>query len=263
MCHLKEIHLKNDVSELEYPFSIPVVRTLEKLELQSAVTFFVGENGSGKSTLLEALAAAAELPAVGSADIESDDSMIPARRLASNLTLSWKKRVRKGFFMRAEDFFGFVKKVSGLKNELEEYGRDFDKKYKGWGLKLAKGAVSTGALTAKYGENPDARSHGESFLQLFESRLKPDGLYLLDEPEAPLSPQRQLSLMVMIHDSLSKGCQFIIATHSPVLMAFPGAVIYNFDDLPLKATAYENLEHVNFTRNFLNHPENYLRHLFK
>ena len=117
------------------------------------------------------------------------------------------------------------------------------------------------AIRALYGEGLDARSHGESFLTLFQSRFVPKGLYLLDEPEAPLSPQSQLALLAMIVEMVKQQAQFIIATHSPILLAFPGAEIFSFDRTPPGVVEYQDLEHVSLTREFLNNPERYLRHL--
>jgi predicted ATPase len=113
-----------------------------------------------------------------------------------------------------------------------------------------------------HGVDPDARSHGESFLALFGSRFVTQGLYLLDEPEAALSPQSQLALLSMIGQAVSGGSQFVVATHSPILLAFPGARILTFDETPIAEVAYADLEHVNLTRSFLENPERYLRHLF-
>ncbi|MFZ5814838.1 MAG: AAA family ATPase, partial [Bacillota bacterium] len=117
------------------------------------------------------------------------------------------------------------------------------------------------ALESRYGEDLDANSHGESFLKLFQARLVPNGLYLLDEPETPLSPMRQLSFLSMIMEMVRQGCQFIIATHSPILMACPGATILSLDHNPPRAVRYEELEHVRLTRDFLNNPQAFLRHL--
>ena len=117
------------------------------------------------------------------------------------------------------------------------------------------------ALTSRYGEDADARSHGESFLQLFQSRFVPGGLYLLDEPEAPLSPQRQLALLSMLREMAAQDSQFIIATHSPILMALPGADILSFDHAPVRRIPYEEVEHVTLTRDFLNNPAAFLKHL--
>ena len=116
-------------------------------------------------------------------------------------------------------------------------------------------------IESRYGENLDAHSHGESFLTLFQSRFVPKGLYILDEPEAPLSPLRQFSLMMLLKEMVENEAQFIIATHSPILMAFPGAEIYSCDGDCLHKVKYDELEHVNFTREFLNNPHNYLRRL--
>jgi predicted ATPase len=130
-------------------------------------------------------------------------------------------------------------------------------------LGLAKGAVlgQKRALVEKYGEDADARSHGESFLQLFQARFVPGGLYLLDEPEAPLSPQRQLALLSMLREMAAQDSQFIIATHSPLLMAFPDATILSFDRAPVREIAYDEVEHVSLTRAFLSDPERFLRRL--
>jgi predicted ATPase len=116
-------------------------------------------------------------------------------------------------------------------------------------------------LRKSYGDGLDANSHGEGFFKLFRSRFVGEGLYLLDEPEAPLSPSRQLSLIAMIHQMIAQGGQFIIATHSPILMAYPGATLLSFDDGRIQSVAYDTLEHVTVTRNFLNNPDAYLRHL--
>jgi len=128
------------------------------------------------------------------------------------------------------------------------------------GLATGPVAASLAELEDRYGADLDANSHGESFLQLFQSRVVPGGLYLLDEPETPLSPQSQLALMAMLKEMVEDS-QFIIATHSPMLLAFPGAEIYTFDAPPLRRVEYEDLEHVRLTRDFLNAPEAFLRHL--
>src|SRR5438046_1067340 len=126
------------------------------------------------------------------------------------------------------------------------------------GLKQGPLQASIAELEKRYGAQLDANSHGESFLKLFQSRFAPGGLYLLDEPEAPLSPQSQLALLAMIGDMVSQNAQFIIATHSPMLLAFPDAQIYSFDETPVAVVAYEELDHVRLTRDFLNAPERYL-----
>jgi predicted ATPase len=249
-----------------FPFSVPVVRDLSKLSLDSAVTFFVGENGSGKSTILEAIAAAAGLPTVGAVEVKGDETLSAQRALARALKLTWRTRTRRGFFLRAEDFFGFTKALSKMRAELLARLEEIEVEYADRSA-YAKGfaelpvRTSLADMERRYGIDLDANSHGQSFLRLFASRLVPGGLYLLDEPEAPLSPQSQLALIAMINDMVSQDAQFIIATHSPILLALPGATIYSFDKVPLEAVAFDELEHVVLTRDFLNDPSRFLRHL--
>ena len=232
--------------------------------MRGAVTFFVGENGSGKSTLLEAIAAAARLPAVGSEDLDADDTLDAQRALAGALQLVWGRRTSRGFFLRAEDFFGFAKRLSAMRSELLARLAEIEVEYadrSDYAKGLAAGPVRTslGEMERRYGVDLDANSHGQAFLRLFQSRFVPGGLYLLDEPEAPLSPQSQLGLMAMMSGMLADDAQFIIATHSPILLAFPGATIYSFDRTPVEEVAYDELEHVVLTREFLSAPERYLR----
>jgi predicted ATPase len=253
-----------------FPFTVPAIRMLDGLALDSSVTFFVGENGSGKSTLLEGIAAAAQLPAIGSADLPRDETLAAQRRLAKTLRLSWHKKATRGFFLRAEDFFGFTKRLARERAELQTTMREVAAEYRAqnrskYAEGLAQGplASSLAAMERRYGVDLDANSHGQSFLKLFQSRFVPGGLYLLDEPEAPLSPQSQLALLAMIGDMVNQDAQFIIATHSPMLLAFPSARIYSFDKTPVAAVAYEELDHVRITRDFLNAPERYLKQILE
>jgi len=253
-----------------FPFTVPAIRTLERLALTRPVTFFVGENGSGKSTLLEGIATAARLPTVGSAEVQQDEWLEAQRRLGKALRLSWAKRTHSGFFLRAEDFFGFLKRMARLRAELLIEGVEAARQYKtdgrsevALGLKLGPLQASLAELEKRYGAQLDANSHGESFLKLFQSRFVPGGLYLMDEPEAPLSPQSQLALLAMIGDMVSQDGQFIIATHSPMLLAFPDAQIYSFDQTPVEVVAYDDLDHVRITREFLNAPQRYLNQILE
>ena len=247
-----------------FPFTVPSIATLEQLDLESPVTVLVGENGTGKSTFLEALAIATRLPAVGSARPQTDPTLEPQRQLAKQLRLTWRGRSHRGFFLRAEDFFGFQKSLAHQRAEHEAELRRIDHELADashHARTLAKGPhrASIGAITERYGENPDARSHGEAFLNLFAQRLVPRGLFLLDEPEAALSPQSQLGFLAMIRDSLALGSQFVIATHSPILMAIPNATILSFDEPPVRRVTFEELESVALVRDFLQAPERYLR----
>ncbi|HJR67566.1 MAG TPA: AAA family ATPase [Gemmatimonadaceae bacterium] len=249
-----------------FPFDVPVVRSLETLELAAGVTFFVGENGSGKSTLLEAIALAAELPTVGSEEMRDDATLGAQRALAKHLAMSWTTRSKRGFFLRAEDFFGYAKRLSRMKAEMRERIAEIEREYEGRseyarGLAMGPAYASLDAIEGQYGGDLDGRSHGQSFLTLFQARFVPGGLHLLDEPEAPLSPQSQLALMALMQDMIAEGGQFVVATHSPLLLAFPDATIYTFDRTPPERVEFEDLEHVNLTRAFLNDPKSFLRRL--
>ena len=251
-----------------FPFNIPALQGLHEIKLPGPVTFFAGENGSGKSTLLEALAIATDLPAVGRADASTDDSLVSQRRLAGLLKTVWRRRAHRGFFLRAEDFFGFVHRLQRDRAEMEARIEQVEREYEGRSelakrLAMGPAAASLGAMEATYGRNLDANSHGESFLRLFRGRFVPEGLYLLDEPEAALSAQSQLGFIAMMREMVAEGGQFIIATHSPVLMAVPGATIYNFDESPLREVAYDALEGVQLVKAFLQAPERYMRHLWR
>jgi predicted ATPase len=265
--HLKTISRKPGGDDA-FPFTVPAIQSLDSLDVGTAVACFVGENGSGKSTLLEAIAAAAKLPAVGSAEMPRDETLTAQHRLASTLRLSWSHRATRGFFLRAEDFFGFTKRLAQERVELTARMRAIETEYRAQdrsaqALGLAQGPLRTSLaeMERRYGVDLDANSHGQSFLKLFRSRFVPGGLYLLDEPEAPLSPQSQLGLLAMIAEMVAQQGQFIIATHSPILLAFPGARIYSFDATPVTEVAYETLDHVRLTRDFLNAPEQYLKRI--
>lgn len=267
--HLRQVTLRGiDPRQADrFPFDVPAIRALTTIEFTTPVTFLVGENGSGKSTFLEAVASAAGMVAAGSADLARDETLGSVRRLADALTLSWEKRTRRGFFLRAEDFFGFARRMSKLREELEQGLRDVDVVHAGasdYAKDLARGPYreELAAMRESYGGDLDDRSHGEGFLDFFRARLVPDGLYLLDEPEAPLSPLRQLAFLSMLREVVEEQrAQCLIVTHSPILMAYPGATILTFDQVPIAPVAYRDLDHVTITRDFLNDPDAYLRRL--
>ena len=198
---------------------MPAIRELPPLQLDRPVTFFAGENGSGKSTLLEGIACGADAIAIGSNDLRNDDTLRAGQALAANMTLIWAtKKIRRGFFLRAEDFFGYAVRIDRLKAELkaqiEEIEEDDSLSPMARGLALMPLQREYHSLSSLYGEGLDARSHGEAFLELFRSRMRPEGLYLLDEPEAPLSPTRQLTLLAMLRMMVEEqGAQIIMATH--------------------------------------------------
>lgn len=268
MIHLKSVTVgERDESEGSvFPFSLGVVKTLERIVFDSPVTFFVGENGSGKSTLLESLACAAGSVTVGSENVRTDETLSSARKLARYYQLAWTKRTHRGFFLRAEDFFGYIKNMRKTRQELQSEMERIEaeaRKRSEFAAQQARSPYSReiSAIRNDYGEGLDTLSHGESYLLLFEKRFVPGGLYLLDEPEAALSPVRQLSFIAALKKMVEKDSQFIIATHSPIILAFPGACIWSFDGGSMHRLEYGQLEHVTLTRDFLQNPQAFLRHL--
>jgi predicted ATPase len=225
-----------------YPFAIPAVRHLERLNIHPRVTFFVGENGSGKSTLLEAIAVAAGFNAEGG----SRNFRFATRRSESDLhqhlrLVRGTRRPKTGYFLRAESFFNVATEVEKLD---------------------AEPSFAPRVITSYGGRSLHAQSHGESFIALVTERFGPGGLYLLDEPEAALSPQRQLALLKLLHELVQQRCQFIISTHSPMLLAYPDACIYHLSDSGVEEVDYEDTEHYALTRDFLMNRERYFRAIF-
>jgi predicted ATPase len=220
----------------QYPFSIPSIRHLSRLEFHPVVTFFIGENGSGKSTLLEAIAVKAGFSAEGGDKqlrFGTHDTHSPLHdciRLERSLG-----RPTDGFFLRAESFYNVA-------SELEKLGSSFQ----GYG-----------------GQSLHRQSHGESFLAVMKERLQGGGVYLFDEPEAALSPQRQLSVLTLMHRLVRHESQLIIATHSPILLAYPQARIYQFSEAGITEVSYTETEHYQITRGFLNKHERMLELLIK
>jgi predicted ATPase len=221
--------------EARFPFNLPFVRGLD-LGLDQPVTFFVGENGSGKSTLLEAIAdlCGFHVGGGGSGDLYTQHE--GSSELARALRPRFRHRPHDGFFFRAETLVNFA-------TLLEQRERDPD---------------FIGDPYMRYGgRSLHHRSHGEAFLDVFQHRIR-DGLFLVDEPEAALSPQRQLALLYLLRDHVKRGqTQFIIATHSPILLTFPGAVIVDFDDGALRQVALQDTKHYQITRGILESPERY------
>lgn len=269
MIHLQSVSLARipPAEADQFPFTVPVIRSLPALNFTTPVTFLVGENGSGKSTFLEAIASAANSISVGSDELDRDSSLANVRKLGKALKLTWSKRTRNGFFLRAEDYFGYAKRLGRIRQELEQELVEIDEEYKdrsayARGLARMAHEGQIHALKTRYAGDLDERSHGESFFTFFKARFQSNGLYLLDEPEAPLSPLRQLAFLSLLKEMVEQhNAQFIIATHSPILMAYPDAVILSFDKSPVASVAYDDLEHVSLTRDFLNNREAFLRRL--
>lgn len=267
MTHLKKIkYMNNNRNSEQYPFNIPLIKSLEEINLESAVTIIVGENGSGKSTLMESLACAIGSITVGGESVEFEEELGAARSLSHQLRLSWGKRTTKGFFLRAEDFINYTRKLGSIKKDMDRDLREVDELYSNnseYARNLARlpYARSLYEMKNRYEGDLMEKSHGEGFLELFRARLVPGGLYLMDEPETPLSPMNQYVFMGMLNEMIAQDCQFIIATHSPIIMAFPGAEIYDVSGGSFKRVEYEELEAVRFTRAFLNDPGRFIGYL--
>jgi len=236
--------LRDRVGSFErYPFSLPALRSFDQLELHPRVTFFVGENGSGKSNLLEAIAVSLGFNAEGG----SKNFRFGTRRSHSEPNEYIRiakgfKRPRDGFFLRAGSFFNVATEIESLD---------------------AEPGAGPSLIGSYGGRSLHEQSHGESFLALMTERFGGQGMYILDEPEAALSPQRQLAVLSRIHDLVLDESQFIIATHSPILMAYPDACIYQCDKEGISKVAYEDTEHFQVTRDFLANPDRMLKVLLK
>ena len=266
MIYLREIDLRETTLHKYFPFNLPVFSEWEPIIFSNPVTFLVGENGSGKSTLLEAIACASQSIAIGSESVNTDPTLKEVRKLSDEMKLIWNKPNHQGFFLRAEDFYNYVKKISSIRVELESEISRTEREYQNHST-YAKGLAKMPFIRElqdikqRYGDGLDVYSHGESFLEFFQERFIPGGMYLLDEPEAALSPLSQLGFLSLLKEMVLKDAQFIISTHSPILMAYPGALLLNLDQIPISAVLWDELEHVTLTRDFLNSPNDFLRHL--
>ncbi|MBR7781878.1 AAA family ATPase [Undibacterium luofuense] len=228
--YLREVSLRHDIlpSTEEYPFDISAIKNLDVLKFHSDVTFFVGENGSGKSTLLEAIALSVGFSPEGGTKNTLFQTAETVSQLHRYIKTAKSFRTPKDhYFLRAESFYNVATYVDEL--------RDF------------------GVISSYGGRSLHQCSHGEAFMALLTAKFRGNGLYLLDEPEAALSPSRQLAALSAIHQLVKEESQFIIATHSPILLAYPHAKIVLFDSSGLSEIQYEDTEHFAITRNFLNH----------
>ena len=227
-----------------YPWALPAIAPLAAgVRLHAAVTYLIGENGSGKSTLLEAIAVAAGMNAEGGSSSFAFNTRASHSELASAIRLvRGGRRPRTDFFLRAESMFNAATYLEELKDET---------------------GLAGDPLTPYGGRSLHEQSHGESFLAVMINRFGPDGLYLLDEPEAALSTQNCLTALRRIHELVQAGSQLIIATHSPIILAYPEATIYHCSDRGLEAVDYEESEPVRLTRSFLESRARFLDELLR
>lgn len=219
----------------EYPYSLPVIKNFETLEFHPKVTFIIGENGSGKSTLLEAIATAWGFNPEGGTKNFNFATRSSHSNLWQKIRLSKSFRQPKdGFFLRAESFYNVASNIDEL-GVVDSYG----------------------------GNSLHNQSHGESFFAVMLNRFNGKGLYILDEPEAALSPTRQMAMISRVSQLLKEDSQFIIATHSPILLAYPDALILQIEDNQLVSTKYEETEHYTITKDFLNDTKRIVEYLIE
>ena len=241
--YIKSIYLREKPPEGSYLSYLPVVKNLQKikeLRFTSNVTFLVGENGTGKSTLLEAIAVSMGFNAEGGTRNFRFSTADTHSALNEYITVVKGVRPRDGFFLRAESFYNVASYIDRM-NDEPSFGAQLIDSY--GGVSLHK------------------QSHGESFLSLVKNRFGGNGIYLLDEPEAALSPSRQMTLMVLMNELVKNNSQFIIATHSPILMAFPDAQVVELTEDNIRTVPYSQTEHFQLTKRFLDNPEKMLEML--
>ena len=238
--YIKSIYLKSQSPEESYLSELPVVKNLlkmEELRFTSNVTFLVGENGTGKSTLLEAIAVSMGFNTEGGTRNFRFSTVDTHSELNEYITVVKGFHPRDGFFLRAESFYNAASYIDRIDSGFSFGGPVID----------SYGGVSL-----------HEQSHGESFLALVKNRFGGNGIYLLDEPEAALSPSRQMTLMVLMNELLGKNSQFVIATHSPMLMTFPGAQVMELTEDDIRTVPYDQTGHFQLTKRFLNYPEKML-----
>lgn len=241
--YISEIRLENSIDQKSYLKKLPVIKYLEKtkrLELKKNVTFFVGDNGIGKSTLIEAVAIAYGFNPEGGTRNFNFATNNTHSKLWSKLRLVKRDFPQDGFFLRAESLYNVATNIDDM-DEVPSFGEKIISSYGGISL--------------------HDQSHGESFLAIVKNRFGGKGLYILDEPEAALSPMKLLSLMARMNDLVKDDSQFIIATHSPILMAFPNAEILEFSEMGIESVDYRETEHYRITKSFLDDPERMLHYL--
>ncbi|MCR1897375.1 AAA family ATPase [Irregularibacter muris] len=230
------------VEKSNYSRNIPSIQSINQLYFNSNITFFVGENGTGKSTLLESIAVAYGFNPEGGNRNFNFSTMDTHSELHQAITvIKGVSRPKSNFFLRAESFYNVASKIEDYRD-----GDDYSAYYESYG-----------------GKSMHEQSHGESFLALIQNRFTTKGLYILDEPEAALSPQRQLTLLILIYNLAQKGTQFIIASHSPILLGMPGASILSFGDGKIREITYEETESYKVTELFINNRQLLLNNMLE
>lgn len=262
MPFLKSFSINTDKKH-PFPFNIAAVRFSRQVQLDSRVTIFIGDNGTGKSTLLESIALCLRLPLIGG-HINDYSGFEAAETLKPFMEIEWKRQTSKGFFFRAEDFSDFIHSAENNRRKIDADLSDLKGEVDDSIIRQMNDSMnySLYEMRKNYGENMQAFSHGEAYLKILQTRIGEKGIFLLDEPEAALSPLKQLSLIFFIMEVLkNNNTQFIISTHSPMLMGIPGAMNYEIQEDSMQQVNYKDTDHYRITKLFLNNPEHYLNQL--
>lgn len=265
MIYLRAIK-RNTASRREnnpgYPLSAPVLASLSRLDFTNPVTILAGDNGSGKTTLLEMLASKLSALRIDSGDAGKAEKFY---HTDSAFRVEMAGRPSKNFFFQAEDFIRYIDNLNQMREEAKQELDRVEEEY--WNKSdYVKGLASMpymrtlAEIEALYDSDISTLSHGESFITFFGARITENGLYLLDEPEAALSSFNQFVFLNLIQEAVERNCQLIISTHSPVVMAYPGACIFQISDGNIERVEYEDVENVRFLKSFLNGKDGYLKH---
>jgi len=261
--HIRHISISASGGNV-FPFTLPLFARPFKLQFDNPIIIIAGDNGSGKSTLLEGIAYKIGLPTIGSYSTVTDGTFAPANELYTLINIAWQSKTHNGMFFRAEDYIGFVRSINDLKAGLNNDIKEMEEYLRGEGLHRATGTLrgQINEMESRYNGRLEEKSHGEGFLQILTTRIHGNGVYVLDEPEASLSPMKQLALVSLLMQSVkTTDAQFIIATHSPVIMGIPHSTIYYLGDKGPEIQAYEETEHYQVYKSFLDNRERFLRHL--